>query len=300
MNAFTWLVGGLIRAYRPADDEFGELTPAAVFRPVPGDEVFQHAVAPDLARAYYTTMNALVCVAQDGAQVWRSAFEPESTKAHSPRPGCAISPDGRVLWLYRPDARAGRGTDDRYLAVDAATGETLGEEELGTAGHGARQLVHPTGGEVLFDVGQGGNGTVLLRASLVEGRLDLVRYPWSDRGLIAMSPDGRHFVTIVQDRTVLTVHAYPGGEEVLALTVEAFGHDPRAIHFDWWGTDFLDWDTLLIGLEGDDDGWEWAAAYRVDARTGHVHGEYPHLRPLGDGTAVKGSRSGHPVRITLP
>ncbi|MFI6154369.1 YncE family protein [Kitasatospora sp. NPDC051170] len=300
MKAFTWNSGGLIRAYRPADDEFGELTPAAVFRPAPGDKVFQHAVAPDLARAYYTTMNALVAVAEDGTQVWRSAFDPESACVHSPTPGCALSPDGRVLWLYRPDARAGRGTGDRYLAVDAATGATLGEAELGTAGHGALQLAHPTSGEVLFDVGQGERGTVLFRASLAEGRLDLARYPWSDRGLLAMSPDGRRFVTLAQDRTVLTVHAYPGGEEVFTLTVEAFGHDPRAIFFDWHGARYLDQDHLLVDLEGDDDGWEWSDSYRIDARTGHIHGEYPCVSPLGDGTAIKGSRSGNPIRVTLP
>lgn len=310
MSAFTRFVDGLICAYRPAGAAAGVLSPAAVFVPVAGDEVCGHTVAADLGRAWYTTLDALVCVTAEGTQVWRAPFEPASTTVHGHHPGCELSADGRAVGVYRPDAMAGRGTDDRYVAFDAATGEVLGEEELETVGHGAVQLAHPTSGEVLFDVGEGQDGTVVFRASLAGGRLGVVAYPWVDRCLIGLSPDGRHFLTIDHGQADLTVHAYPGGEEVFTLTVEAFGHDPESVYVEWAGG-YLDQDTLLINLVGEPEEQledeEWFRTYRVDARTGQVHGQIAShgagaddLRPLGDGSWLTSSPSGHPVRHLAP
>ncbi|MFJ9695648.1 hypothetical protein [Kitasatospora sp. NPDC101183] len=311
---FTRLVDGLIHAYRPAPDEVGVLAPVASLRPAAGDEVVDHTVAADLSFACYTTLNALVRVAADGTEAWRAPFEPRSTAVHGHHPGCALSADGRVVWVYRPDAMAGRGREDRLVAFDAATGEALAEEELETVGHGAVQLVHPTSGEVLCDVGEGQDGTVVYRASLSGGgdggggRMELTRYPWDDRCLIGLSPDGRHFLTVDHAQNDLTVHTFPGGEEVFTLTVDAFGQDPERIYVEWAGG-YLDGDTLLISLMGEveeddeDEDEEWFRSYRVDARTGHVHGELAthgegsyDLIPLGDGSWLTGSPGEHPVR----
>ncbi|WP_031077408.1 hypothetical protein [Streptomyces sp. NRRL WC-3742] len=312
MSAFTRLVDGLVCAYRPAAGAEGVLVPAAVFRPVGRDEVYGHTVAADLRHAWYTTLDALVCVTAEGGQLWRSPFEPASTEANGHHPGCEVSADGRVVWVYRPDAMAGRGTDDRCVAFDAATGESLGEEELETVGHSAVQLAHPTSGEVLVDVGEGQDGTVVYRASLAGGRPVLVRYPWDDRCLIGLSPDGRHFLTIDHGQYDLTVHAYPGGEEVFTVTVDAFGHDPETVFVEWAGG-YLDQDTLLINLVGEpeddpvEEDEEWFRTYRVDARTGQVHGEIAShgegaydLHPLGDGSWLTASDSGHPTRHLAP
>ncbi|MFJ6775179.1 hypothetical protein ACIQOV_30175, partial [Kitasatospora sp. NPDC091257] len=61
----------------------------SAFRPLPGDEA--------------------VRVGADGTRLWRSRFEPEASEVFGHRPGCELSPDGRVLWVHRPDAMAGRG-----------------------------------------------------------------------------------------------------------------------------------------------------------------------------------------------
>ncbi|WP_062207613.1 hypothetical protein [Streptomyces sp. NBRC 109706] len=300
---FTRLVDGRLCVYRPAADALGVLTPALTCRPAAGDEVVEHAVAADPRHVFYTTLHAAVCVTADGAEVWRSEFAPRSRERYGHRPGCALSLDGRVLWIYRPDVLAGRDRPDRWVALDAATGAVLAQADLGTVGHGGEQLPHPAGEFMLLDVGEGQDGTVIHRASLVDGRLDLVRYPWHDRILIGLSPDGTRFMTVDHQQTDLAVHRHPDGEVTFSLTVDAFGHDPDEIFVDWFGG-FLNEDTLVATLAGETENEEdWSRLYRVHAQTGEIqaeftpHAEAPHdIHLLGDNTWLTTAPTGHPIR----
>ncbi|MFC8719350.1 hypothetical protein [Kitasatospora sp. NPDC057198] len=303
-------VGGAICAYDTTAPAFGELEPVAVFRPREGDEIVDHAVARDLTRAYYTTLDGAVCLAADGTELWRSDIPGKWSRPHGHHPGCGLSPDGRLLWLYQPDAMAGRSRHDTWTALDAATGEPLGRLPLDTVGHGGTHFAHPDSGEVLLDVGEGQDGTVVLRGSCTDGTPELVAYPWSDRCLIDLSPDGRHFLTVDHGQADLTVHAYPGGEGVFTLTVDDFGYDGEECEavVEWSGG-YLDPDTLAVVLYGEveETEQEWFRSYRVDARTGRILGEFDSgtedcydLRPLGDGSWLTTAASGHPVRRALP
>ncbi|WP_033222862.1 hypothetical protein [Kitasatospora phosalacinea] len=307
----TRLAGGAIRAYDTAAPGSGPLLPVAEFRPREGDEVRDHAVAPDLTRAYYTTLDAAVCVGADGAELWRSAVEGERTRERGHRPGCGLSADGRRLWFYRPDAMAGRGSHDGWTVLDAATGAVLGRADLGTVGHAGAHFAHPDG-TVLLDVGEGQDGTVVFRGSLTDGGLEVAAYPWTDRCLIGLSPDGKHFLTVDHGQRDFTVHAYPGGEAEFTVTVDDFGHDGDGCEavVEWSGG-YLDQDTLVVVLYGEDededeagDG-EWFRSHRVDARTGRILGEFDSgardcydLHPLGDGSWLTTDGSGRPVRRT--
>lgn len=84
-----------------------------MFQPLAGDEVVQPVVRPDLERFVYITLNGVVCLARSGDLVWASAFESHSEILRGHRPGCALSLDGRTVWVYRPDAMAGRGGGDQ-------------------------------------------------------------------------------------------------------------------------------------------------------------------------------------------
>ncbi|MFE6049179.1 hypothetical protein ACFQ6N_00300 [Kitasatospora sp. NPDC056446] len=303
LQVITRLVDGGICAYAPAADAVGVLSPAVVFRPVAGDEAVDRAVSADLRRAYYTTLDAVVCVTADGAEVWRSAFEPKASERFGHWPGCALSADGLVLWVYRPDAMAGRDRPDQWVAVDAGTGAVLARADLETVGHGGHQLPHPAGGEMLLDVGEGQDGTAVYRASSADGRMDLVQYPWGDRCLVGLAPDGRRFMTVDHGQTDVAVHAYPGGEVCFTLTVDAFGHDPDGTYLEWSGG-YLDQDTVIVTLVGEtEDEEEWFRHYRVDAGSGRVRGELDahgqhadDIQPLGDGSCLTTDPSGHPVR----
>jgi hypothetical protein len=246
-----------------------------------------------------------------GTEVWRSRFEPWSDQRYGHRPGCVLSLDERVVWVYRPDAMAGRNRPDQWVALDAGTGAVVAQAYLRTVGHGGQQLPHPADDHVLLNVGEGQDGSVIYRASLTGTRIgtgmDLVSYPWDDRCLIDLSPDGSRFMTVHHEQTDLAVHAYPDGEVRFALAVDAFGHDPDEVYVEWSGG-HLSPDVLIVTLggEGDDeDVEEWFRHYRVDARSGQVLAEFDahtdnlyDIQPLGDGSWLTTDPSGHPVRWT--
>ncbi|MGW5344444.1 hypothetical protein [Streptomyces sp. NPDC004050] len=314
----TRLIDGRIRSYALTADASGVLEPAAVFRPVAGDEAVGAAVAADLQQAVYATLNAVVCVSDAGDVLWRVALDPYTDEPHGHRPGCVLSRDGQVVWVYRPDAMAGRGGPDQWVALDAGTGAVVARTDLDTVGHGACQFLHPGDGSVLLDVGEGQDGSVIYRATPGDdGAPAFDAYPWSDRCLIDLAPGGEQFMTVDHGQEDVAFHRYPDGEVLFALSVEAFGHDPDAVWTEWSGG-YLTPDTAVVTLVGDgvrgkrdgdgdgDGGDEAEESYRcylVDVRAGTVAGEFTaharhsyDVRPLGDGSWLTSDPSGHPVR----
>ncbi|MGW2277334.1 hypothetical protein [Streptomyces sp. NPDC001770] len=303
LQPVTRLVGGDICAYDLAAATRGALSPAVVFRPSAGDDVVDHTAPAALDRVYYTTLNAAVCVTAGGVEVWRSEFAPESDTRYGHQPGCALSSDGLTVWVYRPDAMAGRDRSDQWVALDAATGAVLAQADLDTVGHGGIQLVHRAGDEILLDVGEGQDGSVVYRASRSGERMHLFRYPWDDRVLVDLSPDGRHFMTVDHGQGDMAVHTYPDGEVTFTLSVDVFGHDPDKFYMEWSGG-YLDPDTVVVTVVGEtEDMEEWFRHTRVDARSGEVrgvfdtHGANPYdIQPLGDGSWLTAGPEGHPIR----
>ncbi len=107
-------------------------------------------------------------------------------------------------------------------------------------------------------------------------RIDLVKYPWDDRCLIDLSPDGSEFMTVDHGQADIAVHTYPDGEVRFALSVDAFGHDPDEIYVEWSGG-YLSPDILIVSLVGETEHEpEWFRHYSVDTRSGRVR------RPRGE------------------
>lgn len=305
LRPLTRLVDERICAYDLAAGAWGVLSPAMVCRPSAEDDIVDHVVSADLRHVYYTTPDAAVCVTADGAEVWRSEFKPPSDRRFGHWPSCVLSSGGRVVWVYRPDAMAGRDRPDQWVVLDAATGAVIAQADLDTVGHGGRQLVHRAGDQVLLNVGEGQDGSVIHRASVTEGRMDVMRYPWSSRCLIDVSPDGRHFMTVDHDQTDMALHTYPDGEMTLALSVDVFGCDPDETVVEWSGG-YLNQDTVIVTLAGEtEDEQEWFRHYRVDTSSGRVQAEFDahvealhDIEPLGDGSWLTTAPSGHPIRRT--
>lgn len=302
-KVFTRLVDGRICAYALAFDDWGRLSPVAAFEPSAADDVVDHAVCADLQRAVYTTLNAVVCVTHEGTEVWRWALEPLSDRPYGHRPGCVLSLDGRTVWVYRPDSMAGRGLPDQWVALDAETGVIIAQADLETVGHGGQQFRHPAGEQILLDVGEGQDGSVIYRGALAGNRLDLVRYPWDDRCLIALSPDGNQFMTVHHEQADVAFHVYPDGDVTLRFPVEAFEHDPDEVYVEWSGG-YLTPDTAIVTLAGEgEDEQVWFRHYRVDLRSGQIETEFggnsenPYdIETLGDGSWLTEDPSGHPIR----
>jgi hypothetical protein len=295
---------GRIHAYVVDSGVFGTLEPAAVFQPQAGDEVVESVVRPDLERVVYTTLNRVVCLTRAGDLAWASAFEPHSDVRYGHRPGCALSLDGRTVWVYRPDAMAERGSVDQWVVYDADNGAVLARRELETVGHGAGHHVHPADGSIYLDIGEGQDGSVILRGTTgADGEPEFVTYPWSDRCLIDLAPGGQQFMTVDHGQGDVTFHRHPSGEELLTLPVEAFGYDPEEIFVEWSGG-YLTPDTAVVTLGGESqDGDEWFRYHLINVHTGKLSGEIgvdvtnPYeLEPLGDGSWLTNGPDGHPIR----
>ncbi|RLU80135.1 hypothetical protein CTZ27_35375 [Streptomyces griseocarneus] len=291
---------GRIYAYVMNSGVFGALEPAAVFRPRPGDEVVESAVWPDLERVVYTTLNGVVCLTRAGDLVWTSDFEPLSDQLHGHRPGCALSLDGRTVWVYWPDAMAGRGGADQWVVHDADSGVVLVRRDLETAGHGASHYVHPVDGSIYLDIGEGQDGSVILRGMAgADGEAEFVTYPWRDRCLIDLAPDGQQFMTVDRGQADVAFQRHPSGDVLFTLPVEAFGYDPDEAFVEWSGG-YLTPDLAVITLGGEgQDEQERFRHHLVDVRTGTLSGEIaveatsPHkLVLLGDGSWLTPRRHG--------
>ncbi|MBA2949680.1 hypothetical protein [Streptomyces himalayensis] len=298
---------GQIRAYLKDRGAFGTLEPAAVFEPRVGDEVVESAVRPDLERVVYTTLNRVVCLTRAGDLVWASDFEPHSDVRHGHRPGCALSLDGRTVWVYRPDAMAGRGGEDQWVVHDADSGVALVRRELETVGHGAGHHVHPVDGSVYLDIGEGQDGAVILRGIVgAGGEPEFVTYPWWDRCLIDLAPGGRQFMTVDHGQRDVAFHRHPSGDRLFTLSVEAFGYDPEETFVEWSGG-YLTPNTAVVTLGGESqDEEEWYRYHLIDVRMGTVSGEIAvevaspyELELLGDGSWLTDGPDGHPVRWSL-
>ncbi|MEU4097349.1 hypothetical protein [Streptomyces sp. NPDC026673] len=293
-----------IHAYVVDPGVFGALEPAAVFQPRPGDEVVESAVWPDLERVVYTTPNGVVCLTRAGGLVWTSNFEPYSDRRHGHRPGCALSLDGRTVWVYRPDAMAGRGGGDQWVVHDADSGAVLVRRELETVGHGAGHYVHPVDGSNYLDIGEGQDGSVILRGTArAGGEAEFVTYPWWDRCLIDLAPDGQQFMTVDHGQGDVAFHRHPSGQVLFTLPVEAFGYDPEETFVEWSGG-YLTPDLAVVTLGGEGQGEEeWFRYHLIDVRTATLSGEIAvevtnpyELVPLGDGSWLTNGPDGTPVR----
>ncbi|MEU6164829.1 hypothetical protein [Streptomyces tanashiensis] len=275
-----------------------------MFQPRPGDEMVESAVWPDLERVLYTTLNGVVCLTRAGGLVWASDFEPYSDERHGHRPGCALSLDGRTVWVYRPDAMAGRGGADQWVVHDADSGAVMARRVLETVGHGAGHHVHPVDGSTYLDIGEGQDGSVILRGTArADGAVEFVTYPWWDRCLIDLAPDGQQFMTVDHAQADVAFHRHPSGEVLFTLPVESFGYDPEETFVEWSGG-YLTPDLAVVTLGGEgQDEEEWFRHHLIDVRTGTLRGEIavevtnPHeLVPLGDGSWLTDGPDGSPVR----
>ncbi len=241
------------------------------------------------------TDSAVIRVGAEGQELWRFPL-PTATGSGSPDSACAWSGDDALIWVYLAGPEAGRGDRDRWIALDATTGEPRLEHQLEIAGQGGQQFASPDGRYMLLEVDEGQNGSTIFRAG---PGTDLHVYPWEDRCLVAVSPDGKQLMTVEHGQEDVAFHAFPGGEVQAQVSLSAFGSrlgpDVRIEEtFLEWTGGYLDDETAIVVISGEHsrDG-DWWRHFRVDARTGAVLGELGvvtidayDLKPLGDGTYV--------------
>ncbi|MGX6606009.1 hypothetical protein ACWKSP_28350 [Micromonosporaceae bacterium Da 78-11] len=227
-----------------------------------------HAVTSSADRLAYETGTDVICVDRDGREQWRCGIGPFTGRAD-----LAYAADDTLLWVYAPD---------RWIALDAATGVPGIEHRLPGGGQGGEQFATPDGRYLLLGVGAGEDGSRIHRAG---PGVELHTYPGTDRSLVAVSPDGRQFMTVHHDQQDVAFHTVDDGDVQARVPLSDFGAgDDDGVE---WTGGYLDQDTAVV-VVGDEESWRH---HRVDVRTGEVLGELLvttidayDLRPLGDGT----------------
>lgn len=298
----TRYVDGDLRVYQAPNDAETSLESVATFDIQSNGEAVDCTVAPNLRRAAYASRNEVVCIDQDSTVLWSSDLEPHSTQLYGHHPSCAFSIDETKVWVYRPDAMAGRLGHDTLAVLDADTGNVVTKADLDTVGHGANITQHPDGQHILLGVGEGQDGAKIFRAALTSEGIELHSYGWTDRCLVDLASDGRQFMTVDHGRRDVAFHRFPDGEVVLRLSVADFEHQD-GVAIDWTGG-FLSPPVAVVTVLGEDDEEEWQHYHRVDLRTGLLMGHFEmncpvgsDFMPLGDGSWIISRFQGDPVRI---
>ncbi|WP_052438327.1 hypothetical protein [Streptacidiphilus jiangxiensis] len=306
----SWVTEGTLFAvdFSAVDDE--PVSPRGVFRL--GDrshDPYGAALAPDASCVVVATQREALRVDADGAVAWRIPF-PAPAHSSIGLANCAFSRDGAQVWIFRPDAMLGRGDGgDRWLVVDAADGRVLAEHALPTVGQGALQVAHPDGHHMLLDVGEGQDGVYLFFGRLQGEAISVHAYPWDDRCLIDLSPDGLEFMTVGHGEEDAVFHSFPDGTELCSFAVDRFlaqagaagdanagDQDGEDSHVAWSGG-YLNATTAVITIAGETEDDEWSIPYVVDLPSGAVLGRLPSEPQLrGDGTWTTVDESG---RLTL-
>ncbi|SDT71825.1 hypothetical protein [Actinoplanes derwentensis] len=286
MRAFSRKLNHLVEVYD------ADLTLVRTF-PVPPRSTFQepgsegHTVTNPGDQLIYATDRAVLRVDPEGREQWRFDLGERGPKRGVAYTDVALSADDSLVWVYVPNAMADRG-DDAWIALDAVTGELRARHTLPTVGHGGDQ--YPLrDGRMMLEVGEGQDG---LRIYLAGPGIEPRDFGWDDRSLCGVSPDETRFVTVAHDSEDLAVHAFPGGEVLFRVTVADFGFDSDDEVYIEWSPGFLDGETIIAVVRGEDEE-NWWKHFTVDARTGDIKGEMGistideyDLTPLGDGTYV--------------
>ncbi|MBV1850826.1 hypothetical protein [Catellatospora tritici] len=242
--------------------------------PQPIDKLHGHATHPALHGLAYATEAEVVRLDADGTVRWRLELGRPNGNHGGAYTSCAFETDGERLWVYVPDAMTHRSRTDRIMVVDAG-GVVLAQAAVPSAGHGAGLEPHP-GGEMIIDIGEGQDGVVLLRCRLDADRLEVHEFPWRDRCLIGMAPDGATFMTVdhgLQEN--VSFHTYPDSVELFRLTPADFGERREEAVVEWTGG-YLDDRTAVVVLYGEDEdtGDEWFEHHLVDVSAREVLGRW--------------------------
>ena len=295
-----------LHVYQILPNVDGPLEPSTTYQIQSTDKVLDHAATHSPSRTAYTTLHSVVCIGPEGTPLWTYILQPRSTRRYGHIPSCTFSVEGALLWIYRPDVMADRGPD-QLVVLRADVGEVIATAELDTSGHGAQFVLHPDGHHILFDVGEGQDGSRIFRARLSGNTIDLHPYEWDDRCLIDVSPDGQLLMTVDHGQADVSFLSFDSGEEALSLSVQDF--DPQSDELSMqvgWSGGFLGADLAIVTITGEADEEEWYRFCKVDLSTGKPVGSFEsHARdahdfePVGDGTWITSDSAGSLVRHRL-
>ncbi|MGE7434083.1 hypothetical protein [Kitasatospora sp. NPDC001175] len=286
-------------------------------------------VSPERDAAVFAGVHAVRSVERTGATRWEvrhgcwdggctlshpSFDEYAHDEDHSRADGgsVAVSADGRLVWAHvrGPLGDDGDTEDDQelWVVLDAVDGRVVGRANTMTVASGSEHTPHPDSAQMGLSVGEGEEGSPALW-----GRWDGQQLTTEQIGiglvLLAVSPSGRHLLTVDVGQWSLYVHQVEDGSEPRELdaadTVPAHpgstGED--RVYWDYEAA-FVDEGTVVAGTSECDAPYGSVRHWLVDVDGMTLRGEisYPvpvsgPARAAGDGTWYTVSKDGTSVHL---
>ncbi|MFJ3337633.1 hypothetical protein [Streptomyces sp. NPDC086766] len=286
-------------------------------------------VSPKLDTAVFSGVHAVRSVEATGETRWElrhdcwyggcssthlsfDEYGDDEEHFHADSGSAAVSADGRLVWAHVLGPLASdRDTEDAqelWAVLDAADGRVLGRVDTGTVASGSEHTPHPDPRQMGLSIGEGEEGSPVLWGRWDGQRLTAEQIG-IERILLAVSPSGRHLLSVPLGQWSLTLHRVEDGSLLRELDAEdtvpahpgSTGED--RVYWDYEAA-FVDEDTVVAGTSECDTRHGTARHWLVDARGMTLRGEirYPFpvsgpARSAGDGTWYTVSGNGTSVHL---
>lgn len=224
----------------------------------------------------------------------------------------AVGADGRLVWAHVLGPLAGdRDTEDvreLWVVLDATDGRVLGRADTMTVTSGSEHTPHRDPTQMGLSIGEGEEGSPALWGRW-DGQRLTVEQIGIERIVLAVSPTGRHVLSVPLGQWFLTLHRVEDGSVLRELEAK----DTLPAHPDSTGEDrvywdyeaaFVDEDTVVAGTSECDAQYGAGRHWLVDTREMTLRGEivYPFpvsgpARSAGDGTWYTVSEDGTSVHL---
>ncbi|MET7380595.1 hypothetical protein ABZT08_17540 [Streptomyces sp. NPDC005526] len=211
----------------------------------------------------------------------------------------AVSADGELVWAHvlgpRGSDSATQDGREQWMVLDATDGRILGRVDTLTVASCSEHTPHPDPAQMGLSIGEGEEGSPALWGRWDGQRLN-VEQIGIERVLLAVSPSGRHVLSVPLGQWSLTLHRVEDGSLLRELDAEdAVPAHPGSTSEDrvYWDSEaaFVDEDTVVAGTSECDAQYGTTRHWLVDTREMTLRGEivYPFpvsgpARSAGDGT----------------
>lgn len=211
----------------------------------------------------------------------------------------AVSADGKLVWAH---VRGPLGDDveaepdqELWLVLDAADGRVLGRADTMTVASGSEHTPHPDPAQMGLSVGEGEEGSPVLWGRWDGQRLTAEQFD-VERILLAVSPSGRHLLTVPLGQESLSLHRVGDGSALRELdargTVTAYPGNTGRNRVCWdYEAAFVNEDTVVAGTSASEAPNGTAHHWLVDVHGMTLRGEISYPFPVsgpprsaGDGT----------------
>jgi hypothetical protein len=203
-----------------------------------------------------------------------------------------VSADGKLVWAHvrgplpgdeLPADRDPWLNDEQWLALDAASGRSLGRISTETDAGGSHQLPHPDPARMALNVGEGQDGSTTWVGRFSNGCLEGVLIG-KEAILIGVASSGRTLVTVNHGRRdELNLHRYDDGAVIATIVAGWLSEREDRVKLRWDLNEIgaVDEHTVILSTSVGGNWEEGVEHWLIDTDTAEVRGPvvYPGATP---------------------